>query len=182
MVPTERYRPSKTKGPRRGPRASLVWHTTWSVNSVTHVWGYRNYATPDGSRNNLLIGFLSGGEGWHNNHHAAPSSCATRASMVGIRPVVADDPPAHVPRPRHQGIASVAGPGRDVQFTRNTSHDPAVVRPDSATAPTRARSRKRDCRQRETARGSDAESQHGTTATLFASSCSTRALNCTFAS
>ena len=55
-------------------RTVLVWHTTWSVNSVTHVWGYRNYETPDGSRNNLLIGFLSGGEGWHNNHHAAPSS------------------------------------------------------------------------------------------------------------
>ena len=55
-------------------RTVVVWHATWSVNSVTHVWGYRNYDTPDSSRNNLLIGFLSGGEGWHNNHHAAPSS------------------------------------------------------------------------------------------------------------
>jgi len=37
----------------------LVWHITWSVNSVTHMWGYRNYETPD----NILIGLLAGGEG-----------------------------------------------------------------------------------------------------------------------
>lgn len=51
-------------------RTVVVWHMTWSVNSVTHVWGYRNYATPDVSRNNLLVGLVVGGEGWHNNHHA----------------------------------------------------------------------------------------------------------------
>jgi stearoyl-CoA desaturase (delta-9 desaturase) len=55
-------------------RTVLVWHITWSVNSVTHLWGYRNYETPDNSRNNVLIGLLAGGEGWHNNHHAAPTS------------------------------------------------------------------------------------------------------------
>ena len=55
-------------------RTVIVWHTTWSVNSVTHIWGYRNYATPDGSRNNPVIGFIAGGEGWHNNHHADPAS------------------------------------------------------------------------------------------------------------
>jgi len=38
------------------------------------LWGYRNYETDESSRNNLIIGFLSNGEGWHNNHHAAPSS------------------------------------------------------------------------------------------------------------
>lgn len=58
-----------------GPvRTVLVWHITWSVNSVAHLWGYRNYDTPDNSRNNILVGILAGGEGWHNNHHAAPSS------------------------------------------------------------------------------------------------------------
>jgi fatty-acid desaturase len=51
-------------------RTVVVWHITWSVNSVTHVWGYRNYNTPDVSRNNALIAFLASGEGWHNNHHA----------------------------------------------------------------------------------------------------------------
>ncbi len=51
-------------------RTVFVWHTTWSVNSVTHIWGYRNYATNENSRNNILIGYLTNGEGWHNNHHA----------------------------------------------------------------------------------------------------------------
>jgi fatty-acid desaturase len=51
-------------------RTVIVWHTTWSVNSVTHIWGYRNYAAPDDSCNNPVIGFIAGGEGWRNNHHA----------------------------------------------------------------------------------------------------------------
>jgi fatty-acid desaturase len=55
-------------------RTVLVWHNTWSVNSVTHVWGYRNYETDESSRNNLIVGYLSAGEGWHNNHHADPRS------------------------------------------------------------------------------------------------------------
>lgn len=55
-------------------RTVLVWHITWSVNSVTHLWGYRNYETSDCSRNNILLGLLSNGEGWHNNHHADPRS------------------------------------------------------------------------------------------------------------
>ncbi len=50
-------------------RTVLTWHITWSVNSVTHVWGYRNYETNDNSRNNILVGLWSNGEGWHNNHH-----------------------------------------------------------------------------------------------------------------
>ncbi len=50
-------------------RTVFTWHITWSVNSVTHVWGYRNYETNDNSRNNILVGLWSNGEGWHNNHH-----------------------------------------------------------------------------------------------------------------
>jgi fatty-acid desaturase len=58
-----------------GPaRTVFVWHTTWSVNSLSHIWGYRNYETPDDSRNNALVGLLANGEGWHNNHHADPTS------------------------------------------------------------------------------------------------------------
>ena len=41
---------------------------------MTHVWGYRNYETDDRSRNNAIIALLVSGEGWHNNHHADPSS------------------------------------------------------------------------------------------------------------
>jgi fatty-acid desaturase len=55
-------------------RTVLVWHISWSVNSVTHLWGYRNYATDESSRNNVLVGILANGEGWHNNHHADPRS------------------------------------------------------------------------------------------------------------
>jgi stearoyl-CoA desaturase (delta-9 desaturase) len=55
-------------------RTVLVWHVTWSINSVTHLWGYRNYETPDNSRNSVLIGLLANCEGWHNNHHADPGS------------------------------------------------------------------------------------------------------------
>ena len=57
-------------------RTVLVWHITWSVNSVTHLWGYRNYETDERSRNNVFVGLVSNGEGWHNNHHADPRSAA----------------------------------------------------------------------------------------------------------
>ena len=57
-------------------RTVAVWHITWSVNSVTHVWGYRNFDTHDDSRNNWLVGLISNGEGWHNNHHAQPRCAA----------------------------------------------------------------------------------------------------------
>jgi stearoyl-CoA desaturase (delta-9 desaturase) len=55
----------------------LVWvmHVTWAVNSASHMWGYRNYDTPDDSRNLWWVGLLAYGEGWHNNHHAF-SNCA----------------------------------------------------------------------------------------------------------
>ena len=55
-------------------RTVLVWHITWAINSVTHLWGYRNYETDEDSRNNILVGLISNGEGWHNNHHADPRS------------------------------------------------------------------------------------------------------------
>jgi stearoyl-CoA desaturase (delta-9 desaturase) len=52
----------------------LVWHATFLVNSMSHLWGTRRYATPDSSRNNALVAFLTMGEGWHNNHHHIQSS------------------------------------------------------------------------------------------------------------
>jgi stearoyl-CoA desaturase (delta-9 desaturase) len=47
----------------------VLYHGTFSVNSLSHVWGSRRYATTDQSRNNFLIALWTGGEGWHNNHH-----------------------------------------------------------------------------------------------------------------
>jgi len=49
-------------------------HMTWLVNSVTHMWGGRRFATHDDSRNNWWVALLTFGEGWHNNHHAHPTS------------------------------------------------------------------------------------------------------------
>lgn len=55
-------------------RLFLVHHSTWSINSVCHLFGARNYDTGDESRNNLVCALLTFGEGWHNNHHAFPTS------------------------------------------------------------------------------------------------------------
>jgi len=59
-------------------RTVCVWHISWSVNSLSHVFGYRSYETQDNSRNNWLVSLLSSGEGWHNNHHDDPASATTR--------------------------------------------------------------------------------------------------------
>jgi len=55
-------------------RVFLAQHSTFSINSVCHVFGKRDYQTKDESRNNLICAIYSGGEGFHNNHHAFPSS------------------------------------------------------------------------------------------------------------
>ena len=55
-------------------RQVIGWHSTWLVNSATHLWGSRRFETRDDSRNNGLIAALTFGEGWHNNHHAHPRS------------------------------------------------------------------------------------------------------------
>jgi len=55
-------------------RVVVGLHATWLVNSATHMWGGRRFATRDGSRNNWWVAAISFGEGWHNNHHAHPTS------------------------------------------------------------------------------------------------------------
>jgi stearoyl-CoA desaturase (delta-9 desaturase) len=50
-------------------RTVTVWHGSWMVNSLTHVFGYRNYETKDLSRNQWFVALWAHGEGWHNNHH-----------------------------------------------------------------------------------------------------------------
>ena len=52
----------------------VLYHSTFLVNSVAHLWGTRRYDTDDSSRNNFLIALLTFGEGWHNNHHHFPGS------------------------------------------------------------------------------------------------------------
>jgi fatty-acid desaturase len=55
-------------------RTVIGLHATWLVNSATHMWGYRRFATRDDSRNSWWVALLTFGEGWHNNHHAHPTS------------------------------------------------------------------------------------------------------------
>jgi len=73
-------------------RVTVGLHATWMVNSLTHFWGSRRFDTADSSRNNLLVALLTFGEGWHNNHHAHPTSARhglawheLDMSWIGIR-------------------------------------------------------------------------------------------------
>jgi stearoyl-CoA desaturase (Delta-9 desaturase) len=55
-------------------RIALGHHSIWSVNSLCHMFGTRPYRSNDNSRNNLFLAIAVFGDGWHNNHHAFPSS------------------------------------------------------------------------------------------------------------
>ena len=55
-------------------RIMVEHHATWSVNSICHIWGAQPYESHDESRNNAVVGVIALGEGWHNNHHAFPTS------------------------------------------------------------------------------------------------------------
>ena len=61
-------------------RIFLTHHLTWSVNSICHLWGGREFASRDASRNNVVCALVTSGEGWHNNHHAFPTS-----ARLGLR-------------------------------------------------------------------------------------------------
>jgi stearoyl-CoA desaturase (Delta-9 desaturase) len=51
-----------------------LYHGTFLINSLSHIWGTRRFATPDESRNNFWLAIVTLGEGWHNNHHHFMSS------------------------------------------------------------------------------------------------------------
>lgn len=55
-------------------RVVVGLHSTWLINSITHMWGSRRFDTRDDSRNNWWVALITSGEGWHNNHHAHPTS------------------------------------------------------------------------------------------------------------
>ncbi len=90
-------------------RTVIVWHITWSVNSLTHLFGYQAHHTGENSRNNWLVAILASGEGWHNNHHHDPASATTRnkwwefdATYAVIRILEHMGLATKVVRPRHQ--------------------------------------------------------------------------------
>jgi stearoyl-CoA desaturase (delta-9 desaturase) len=53
---------------------TLLWHGTFTINSLSHIWGKRVYSTTDDSKNNPVLAIVTMGEGWHNNHHYYPRS------------------------------------------------------------------------------------------------------------
>ena len=55
---------------------TLLWHGTFTINSLSHLFGRRRYATTDDSKNNWFLALVTMGEGWHNNHHHYQRSCA----------------------------------------------------------------------------------------------------------
>ena len=90
-------------------RTVAVWHISWSVNSLSHMFGYRNYETGENSQNNWLVAFLTSGEGWHNNHHIDPASASNwhrwweiDPMYMVIRSLEIVGLATEVIRPRHQ--------------------------------------------------------------------------------
>jgi fatty-acid desaturase len=59
-------------------RVIAVWHITWSVNSLSHMFGYQSYETKEDSKNNWFVALMTVGEGWHNNHHEDPSAATVQ--------------------------------------------------------------------------------------------------------
>ena len=63
----------------------LLYHATFAVNSLTHLWGKKRFETGDESRNNSLVALFTFGEGWHNNHHFSrdqPDRVFSRAKSI----------------------------------------------------------------------------------------------------
>lgn len=117
-----------------GVSTVLLWHGTFTINSLSHVFGRRRYATTDDSRNNWLLALITMGEGWHNNHHHYQTSCRqgfrwyeVDATYYILRALAAvglvwdiKEPPAHIvenrpkeARVRLQQAARVAPPAAD---------------------------------------------------------------------
>ena len=100
----------------------VLWHCTFTINSLAHVWGSRRYETTDTSRNNFVLALITMGEGWHNNHHHYMNSAnqgffwwEVDASYYLLRAlswvrVVRDlrMPPAHVLAPKLAEAKTVA--------------------------------------------------------------------------
>lgn len=65
-------------------RTVIGLHSTWLVNSATHMWGKQRFPTGDSSRNSFWVALLTFGEGWHNNHHAHPQAARHGATWYEL--------------------------------------------------------------------------------------------------
>ena len=124
-------------------RVVVGLHTTWLVNSATHMWGSRRFATPDDSRNNWLIALITSGEGWHNNHHAHPTSARHGLawyefdlSWIQIRILQFFSLAIHVREARLDGTAGRTGNGtrvtRSYESVRTTAATPVELEASTA--------------------------------------------------
>jgi len=82
-------------------RLAVVYQVTWLVNSAAHTWGDQPFSSQDKSTNSLWVALLTFGEGWHNNHHAFPSS-----ARHGILPGQIDITWYHILLLKYLGLAS----------------------------------------------------------------------------
>jgi stearoyl-CoA desaturase (delta-9 desaturase) len=64
----------------------VLFHGTFTINSLSHLFGSRRYETPDTSRNNALLALITMGEGWHNNHHHSPRSARSGLARHELDP------------------------------------------------------------------------------------------------
>ena len=87
-------------------RTTVGLHATWLVNSATHKWGARRFETRDDSTNNWWVALLTFGEGWHNNHHAHPTSARHGLAWYETRSQLDRNPHAPGARP---GLGHQAG-------------------------------------------------------------------------
>ena len=79
-------------------RIFLYQHATFSVNSICHMFGRKDYRSRDEARNNWIVALLVFGEGWHNNHHAFPASARHGLRpLAGRRLLVGDPQPGEAP-------------------------------------------------------------------------------------
>ena len=93
----------------------LLYHCTFAINSMAHLFGTRRFDTPDHSRNNWLLALVTFGEGWHNNHHFSMGSCRQGLrwweiditygvlKLLALLGIARDLRPFRVPTPRTQG-------------------------------------------------------------------------------
>lgn len=112
-------------------RTVIVWHITWSVNSLTHLFGYQRYETGENSRNNWVVALLAVGEGWHNNHHHDPASATNQhrwweidVTYAAIRSLELVGLATKVTRPRHKRHAARMDAGAAMTTGEN---DPAKL-------------------------------------------------------
>ena len=116
-------------------RTTLGLHATWLVNSATHMWGSQRFITGDSSTNSFWVAILTFGEGWHNNHHAAPQSSRhglawyeIDMNWYGIWALRAVGLAWDVKAPKFQQ------PTNPSKREAHTTPPPPVVRPDAVTS------------------------------------------------